>query len=178
MDAKEVESALGDKIGLPQIKAIAAWVADDDENRQSLWQMAQSDDRRQSVNSLWVMTHLITSLPEWLALLRDSLIDMLLVENDPAKKRLLLKLLREQEYEAEDIRADFLDYCMSKINSECEPYAVRCFCMYAAFRMCRHYPELIDELEMHLDMMASRSLSPGLRSALRQTRQKIDRCRK
>lgn len=83
------------------------------------------------------------------------------------------ELLREQEYEAEDVRADLLDYCLSKINSECEPYAVRCFCIYTAFKLCRHFPELITELEQHLELMEFQTLSPGLKCALNHTKSKI-----
>lgn len=125
------------------------------------------------MNALWAMTHLPETDAEWLLYLRDEMIDTLLAETDTGKKRMLLQLLREQEYAADDIRTDFLDYCMSKINSECEPYAVRCFSIYAAYKMCRHFPELIAELEEHLDMMQYQTLSPGLKSALRQTKSKI-----
>ncbi len=72
-----------------------------------------------------------------------------------------------------NIRTDFLDYCMSKINSECESYAVRCFCIYTAYKMCRHFSELVSELEDHLDMMRYQTLSPGLKSALRKTKANI-----
>lgn len=119
------------------------------------------------------MTHLPQSDAECVASLRNEMIDMLLAEADTSKKRMLLQLLRAQEYCADDIRTDFLDYCLSKINSECESYSVRCFSIYAAYKMCRHFPELIAELERHLDMMQCQPLSPGLKSALRQTKSKI-----
>ena len=60
-------------------------------------------------------------------------------------------------------------------NSECESYAVRGYCIYAAYKMSRHFPELLSELEEHLDMMQYRPLSPGLKSALRQTKSKISK---
>lgn len=121
--------------------------------------LAQTHSKKQY---LWVMTHLPETDKEWVMSLRDAMIDMLLTETDVAKKRLLLQILREQEYGIADIRTDLLDYCLSKINSECEPYAVRCFSLYLAFKMCRHYPELIAELEERLDMMALQPLSSGL----------------
>lgn len=40
-----------------------------------------------------------------------------------------------------------------------------------------HFPELIAELEAHLNMMEYQALSPGLKSALCQTRTKINRLR-
>ncbi len=166
------------KINLPQIKSVVSWASGSQDNLTMLWHFVRSDDRRTSVNALWVMTHLPETDAEWLLSLRDEMIDMLLTEMDTSKKRMLLQLLREQEYDAYDIRTDFLDYCMSKINSECEPYAVRCFSIYSAFKMCRHFPELLAELDEHLDMMRYQTLSPGLRSALRQTKSKINKLNK
>lgn len=166
------------KINLPQIKSVVSWASGSQDNLTMLWHFVRSDDRRTSVNALWVMTHLPEADAEWLLSLRDEMIDMLLTEMGTSKKRMLLQLLREQEYDAYDIRTDFLDYCMSKINSECEPYAVRCFSIYTAFKMCRHFPELLAELDEHLDMMRYQTLSPGLRSALRQTKSKIDKLNK
>lgn len=169
----ETELKLSDKTNLAEINRMATWVSGNQENRQMLWSWVQSANRRLSINALWTMTHLHNSETEWILSLRDEMIDMLLAETDSAKKRMLLQILRKQEYDADGIRTDFLDYCMSKINSEYEPYAIRCFCIYTAFKMCRHYPELVAELEDHLDMMLNQTLSPGLKSALRQTKAKI-----
>ena len=169
---------LSQKINLPQIKSVVSWASGSGDNLNMLWGFARSDDRRTSVNALWVMTHLPETDAEWLLSLGDEMIDILLTETDTGKKRMLLQLLREQEYAADDIRTDFLDYCLSKINSEYEPYAVRCFSIYAAYKMCRHFPELLAELEEHLDMMQYQPLSPGLKSALRQTKTKIAKLKK
>ncbi len=173
----DVETTLSDKINIPDIKKAATWATESAKNREKLWTWVHSDDRRMSVNALWTMTHLPASESGWLVSLRDEMIDMLLTETDTGKKRMLLQILRYQDYGADDIRTDFLDFCLSKINSECESSAVRCFCIYTSFKMCSHYPELIAELEEHLDMMRFQALSPGLKSALRQTKTKITKIR-
>ena len=170
-----IEELLSQKINLPEIKSVVSWASGSRDNLNMLWSFACSDDRRTSVNALWTMTHLPETDVESLISLRDEMIDMLLAETDIGKKRMLLHLLREQEYAVGDIRTDFLDYCMSKINSECESYAVRGYCIYAAYKMSRHFPELLSELEEHLDMMQYQPLSPGLKSALRQTKSKISK---
>lgn len=172
---KMVETMLSRRINKPEINKIVAWASGKPDNLSLLWWLVCSKERRTGGNALWTLTHLPASDSEWLLSIRDDMIDMLLAETDVARKRMMLQILRGQEYDADDIRTDFLDYCLSKINSECEPYAIRCFSIYAAFRMCRHYPELVAELESHLDMMRLQSLSPGLKSALRQTKTKISR---
>lgn len=173
-----IEDLLSKRIYMPGIKNLVSWACESDENIFRLWRLVRSNDRMTSVNALWTMTHLPETNAECLASLRNGMIDMLLAETDTAKKRMLLKILREQDYDPNEIRTDFLDYCMSKINSECEPYAIRCFSIYAAYKMCRHFPELIAELEEHLDMMQYQNLSPGLMSALRQTKLKISKLKK
>ncbi len=170
-----IEELLSQKINLPEIKSVVSWASGSRDNLNILWGFARSDDRRTSVNALWTMTHLPETDVKCLVSLRNEMIDMLLAETDTGKKRMLLHLLREQEYAVGDIRTDFLDYCMSKINSECESYAVRGYCIYAAYKMSRHFPELLSELEEHLDMMQYQPLSPGLKSALRQTKSKISK---
>lgn len=154
---------------MPDIAKVAAWASETPQNCATLWQFAHSDHRKVSVNALWVMTHLSRSESAWLVSLQDEMTDMLLRENDTARKRMLLQLLREQDYTPDAMRTDLLDYCLSKINSECEPYAIRAFSIYLSFKMCRHYPELIAELEHHLYMLTQQQLSPGLMTARRKT---------
>lgn len=169
------ESKLSDRINLPEIKEIAAWAHESEKHRFRLWELAHSDDRRTSVNALWVMSHLSSAEAEWLSSLQNELIDMLLSATDPAKKRILLQLLWEQDFEKESERTDLIDFCLSKINSECEPYAIRAFSIYVSFKLCRHYPELLNELREHLSMMQYQQLSPGLRCARKKVLTQIDR---
>lgn len=170
-----IEDLLKRRINLQEIKLIMAWVTRSNTRRAHLWQLAKSNERQTSVNALWVLTHLSATDSKWLGSLQDELIDMLLIENDRSKKRLLLKLLREQEFHPESLRTDLIDYCLSKINSECEAYATRAFCIYVAFKMCRHYPELAAELKEHLAVLSHQNLSPGLTCARRKTLAAIDK---
>ncbi|MDE6331241.1 MAG: hypothetical protein K2L80_01425 [Muribaculaceae bacterium] len=168
-----IRELLSRRIYMPEIKSVASWASGSRNNINALWSLARSECRTTSVNALWAMTHLPVTDVGRIATLRNEMIDMLLAETDTGKKRMLLQLLRNQKYDADDIRSDFLDYCLSKINSECEPYAIRCFSIYAAYSMCVHFPELISELEEHLDLMQYQTLSPGLKCALRHTKEKI-----
>lgn len=175
MQEMTIEETLSKRMSKPEINNVVAWASGSSSNILSLWQLANSEDRLTSVNALWTLTHLHQDDEIYIAPLRNEMIDMLLNETDIAKKRLLLSILKKQEYDADNIRTDFLNYCLSKINSESEPYAIRCFSLYTAFKMCRHFSELIEELKIHLDMMKYQPLSPGLKSALRQTKERIDK---
>lgn len=171
---EDVKSLLSRRINLPEVRDIASWAESSEDNREYLWTLLCSGaGNRPDVNALWCMTHFAGEGRAWLQSRQDELIDLLLNEQHTGRKRMLLQLLREQTFTPDTIRTDFLDYCFSKINSQCEPYAIRCFSLYCAFNMSRFYPELIAELNRYLELLTCQPLSPGLKSALRTTRKKI-----
>ena len=132
---------------------------DNDRSIETLYNLVADDDDRVAYNALWIFSHLTTEDSRWLLKRRNELIDQLL-----GKKRLILTLLERQPVEKENIRTDYLDFCLSSINSA-EPYAIRALCLKQAFAQCRHYPELVQELIACINMMEPFEISPGLRSA-------------
>lgn len=169
----EIHDLLCRRINKPEIKRVISWALECPQNSNAIYELTKSPDERLSVNALWCLSHMPEAKAGWMQSLQNELIDRLLVETHPSKKRILFSILRGLSYDKDNIRTDFLDYCFSKINSECEPCAVRSFSIYCAFKLSRFYPELIAELEQYLDMLPVRSLSPGLRCALRTTRLNI-----
>lgn len=170
-----MKQELENRLSKAVVRDIARRVAESAEGMERLFECACSDDERVSYNALWCLTCVQPVRKTWLRSKQNELIDMLLVERHAGKKRLLLHMLRNQDYTPDTVRSDFLDYCLGKINSENEPYAVRAFCIHCAYAMSRFFPELIAELEEHLAMMTAQTLSPGLRSALRATRKSIEK---
>lgn len=157
------------------MRTILSQAADSPDILSELWKLSYSADRRTSVNSLWIMTHFPNYKLGTIRNLQNELINRLLEEKDSSKKRLFLQLLRRQSFNAdsEDVLR-LLEYCLSKINSEYESYAVRSNCIHISFLICRPYPDLLSELWQHLFLLDPRSVSPGLKSALQQTRNKIE----
>ncbi len=142
-----------------------------------LYSAITDKDDRVSYNALWVFTHFSKEDREWLYDKRNELIDILLRTNHIGKKRLILTILEHQPVTPDDIRTDYLDYCLSKINST-EPYAIRAFCLKQAFAQCCFYPELMNELKAEMEIMEYNNPSPGLRSAKRIIQKKIIRLHK
>jgi len=169
----DAERLLSGRISKSAIQALVDWAIVSPNNFERLYCLTLSPDTRTSVNALWVLTHIPKSMSKHLQARQNELVDRLLCEAHPSMKRMLLKLLREQTYAPDNIRTDFLDYCLTKINSQCEPYAIRCFSIYCAFKLSRFHPELVAELEEHLNLLETQKLTPGLQCALRTTRRHI-----
>lgn len=145
--------------------------------KEILYSAITDEDDRISYNALWAFTHFSKTDREWLYAKRDELIDILLRTNHIGKKRLILTILEQQPVTPDDVRTDYLDYCLSKINST-EPHSIRAFCLKQAFAQCRFYPELMNELTAEMEIMEYSNPSPGLRSAERIIKKKIIRLRK
>ena len=73
-----------------------------------------------------------------------------------------------EPYTEEDIRTDFIDFCLTRLADTKSPYAVRAQCIKRAYEQMRYWPELLNELRQTLEMISCEPLSPGLRSAWRQ----------
>lgn len=167
---------LSERIGLKDIREICLSASGpaNDSIKHRLYLLITDNNDRVGYNALWIFTHFSDNDKIWLHPRRNELIDLLLKETHDGKKRLLLRILSDIPVTIEDVRSDYLDYCLGKINST-EPYAVRAWSIEQAFGMCRFFPELLDELKEELDMMEYGELSPGLLSARRNIEKKLSR---
>ena len=144
--------------------------------KEKLYQLTLDDYRRVAVNALWTFTHFAAADNEWLYAKHDQLIERAITEQDVTKLRLILTLLLRQPFDEEDIRTDFIDFCLARITDARAPYAIRAQCIKLAYEQMRHWPELLDELLQTLNMISCEPLSPGLRSAWKQVMKKILSC--
>ena len=141
--------------------------------KEQLYQLTLDNDHRVAVNVLWVFTHFALADNVWLYAKHDQLTDRCLNEKDATKLRLMLNLLLRQPYTEEDIRTDFIDFCLMRLTDPKSPYAVRAQCIKLAYEQMRYWPELLNELLQTLEMISCEPLSPGLRSAWRQVMKKL-----
>ena len=141
--------------------------------KEQLYQLTRDDDRRVAVNALWTFTHFALADNVWLFAKHDQLIDRCLNEKDATKLRLMLNLLLRQPYTEEDIRTDFIDFCLMRLADPKSPYAVRAQCIKLAYEQMCYWPELLNELRQTLELISCEPLSPGLRSAWRQVMKKL-----
>ena len=144
-----------------------------DNLKEELYQLTLDANRRVAINALWTFTHFAAADNEWLYAKHDQLIDRCLNEKDATKLRLMLNLLLSQPYTEEDIRTDFIDFCLARITDARAPYAIRAQCIKLAYEQMKHWPELLNELRQTLDMIRSEPLSPGLSSAWRHVMKRL-----
>lgn len=173
-----MKTLLTHRLSQSEIKELCALThgAHNNHLKEKLYQLTLDDDRRVAVNALWTFTHFAAADNEWLYAKHDQLIERAITEQDVTKLRLILTLLLRQPFDEEDIRTDFIDFCLARITDARAPYAIRAQCIKLAYEQMRHWPELLNELRQTLDLISCEPLSSGLRSAWRHVMKKILSC--
>ncbi|WP_288155716.1 hypothetical protein [Phocaeicola sartorii] len=137
-----------------------------DPHKKLLYKLINDTEERISYNALWIFTHFSATDNKWLYKKKNDLINKAMITPHKGKLRLLLTLLQKQPITRNDLRTDYLNFCLTKINST-EPYAIRSLCIKQAYAQCRFYPELLTEFKNQIDIMKDNKMSPGMRATLK-----------
>ena len=169
-----MRNELSNRLGLPDIHKICIETQGDSHRMSDLYQLTFDADDRVAFNALWVFTHFDIDNTKWLYQKQDDLINRVLCEKNITKCRLMLVLLSRLSFTEENLRSDFIDYCIAKITACSQPYGVRALCIKLAWEQMKFHPELLAELKLALEMLEQETLSPGLASAKRQVMKKMN----
>lgn len=142
---------------------------------EALYGFVFDEDKRISNNAAWVLTHLDKKEMWRLFQRQESIIDKVLKTTDSTMQRLLLSMLLKQPFRKEEIKTDFLDFCLLAITSPKYPVSVRVLCCYLSFKQCCHFTELLEELKLILYMMDDTQLNPSLAHAKKKVLNNIKR---
>jgi len=161
---------------MDDICAICAAVGKSEHDLQKLYSRMLSDDDKVASNAAWILTH--AQQTQWLQTHQHEMIDIAMSTPSTPLRRLTLALLNEQTFEAENIRSDFVDYCMERINTLSETLGVRSLCIKLAYKQCCLYPELLQELQTILELTCSMCDEPSVRCTSLKTLKMINKASK
>ena len=151
------------------IKVLAHSAHVDAAVREGLFHTMFAAGGHEARHAAWALTHLPASDTSCIDGHRDALVQLAIGTADVSLRRLSLALMERIEWGVDDVRADLLDFCMERMMLADEPYGVRSLCMKLAFRLCRHWPELKEELRQALLLVEPSEIGAGVRC----TRKKI-----
>lgn len=121
------------------------------------------DDYQVTRNILWALTKATDQELSALQPMLHELIDNALSTDNSSVRRLTLNIILCLRMEEEDLRTDFLDFCLDHMHDPNEYPGIQSLCLKLAYRMCKFYPELMDELMRMLQSMDVAYYSPALR---------------
>ena len=127
-------------------------------------QYAFDTDYRVARSALWGLTKAGNEELSQLQVLLNELINQAMQTENSSVRRLTLNIIERLKMEEEDLRTDFLDFCLEHTVSIKEFPGVQTLCMKLAFRMCQFYPELMDEFNRILEGMEIEYYKPAVKS--------------
>lgn len=142
-------------------------------HKEKLYACIKDGDEKVSYNALWVFTHFDPYNFQWLAPRQDELISLALQETHEGKKRLLLTLILRLPFREDELRTDFIDYCLSGITACENSCGVRALCIKLSYEQCKFHTDLLSELENILSLLDNEPLSSGLAIARKNILKKI-----
>ena len=171
-----LEERLKDRIHKKDIDEIVQMANGDKRVIDTLLTLMDDSDKRVSNNALWCIQHLLPSdFKTHIVPRKDTLIDTLLKTDDASNRRMLLALLRDMDFDKDEIRTDLLDFSLENIVNLKWPVGTRALCIHLATKLCTFYPELCTELKTILGVMDNEGLQPGLASAKKNALKKLHR---
>ena len=110
-------------------------------------------DYRVARSALWGLTKASDKELSQLQVLLNELIDQAMQTENSSVRRLTLNVIERLELREDDLRTDFLDFCMEHMVAGDEFPGVQTLCMKLGYRMCSFYPELMEEFKRLVDAM-------------------------
>ncbi len=83
----------------------------------------------------------------------DEMIDLAMKTDIPSIRRPLLGIIERMEMSEDEIRTDFLDFCLDRMADPEEVPSIQSLSLKVAYKMCKPYPELMEELKRILEGM-------------------------
>ena len=128
-------------------------------------QYAFNKDYRVARSALWGLTKARKEELSQLQVILNELIDQAMQTENSSVRRLSLNIVEQLEMSEEDLRTDFLDFCFEHMIDVEEYPGIQSVCMKLAFRLCKFYPELMDELKRTLEAMEIDYYKPAVKCA-------------
>lgn len=127
-------------------------------------QFIHNEDYHVARNALWILTKASNDELSMLHPMKDELIDLAMTVENSSVRRLSLNIIERLGMSEEELRTDFLDFCLDRMTNLDELPGVQSLCMKLAFRMCQFYPELTDEFNCTLNAMEIDYYKPAVKS--------------
>ena len=124
---------------------------------------AFSQDYRVARSALWGLTKASKEELSQLQVILNEVIDQAIQTDNSSVRRLSLNIVERLELNEEDLRTDFLDFCFKHMMDAEDFPGIQSVCMKLAFRMCKFYPELMDELKRTLEAMEIDYYKPAVK---------------
>ncbi len=163
----DIAKRLEQEHSLTLTNAIIKYVGDDKQRFKELMTVFLNGEYRITQRAAWPMSYIAIDHPKLIYPYLDRLIKLLTRPgNHPAIPRNILRFFQEIEI-PEKHEGALVDACFKLIVSAESPIAVKAFAITVASGICKKYPELKQELTLHLEHMQNYPMTAAIKVRIR-----------
>lgn len=122
------------------------------------------EDYQVARNALWGLTKASDEELKQLQPILHEMIDLALTTENSSVRRLSLTLVYRLDLTENDLRTDFLDFCLEHMADINEYPGIQSICMKHAYRISTFYPELMGEFLRTVESMNIDYYKPAVKS--------------
>ncbi len=164
MDAQSIAEQLKNVCGEKDAREIYEEVKSSGDFQGFTSQFIHNADDRVVRNVFWVLTKASDKELSQIQEMLNELIDLAMQTESSSVRRLCLNIVERLKMEEENLMTNFLNFCFEHFLNVEEFSGIQAVCMKLAFRMCKFYPELTEELKRTLEAMEIDYYKPAVKS--------------
>lgn len=158
-----MEKYLSKRLQINEIKQVALSL-DTQGKIDKMIELIHNNDSRISSNAAWILTHVPDTQLHQIQQHLNILIETAINASNVTVRRLTLTTIERLTIREDDLRTDFLDFCLERMVSPQETPGVRSLCIKLAYRLCSFYPELMDEFLHTLSLVTSTDCAKSIKA--------------
>lgn len=159
----DIEKRLREEHSKSLTMAVVDYIGNDKKRFKCLMDLFLNGEPKLIKRAAWPLSYAAIAHPELIKpYLGKLIIKLQQTDNHPSVPRNILRIFEEimipEKYEAY-----LVDCCFSILVSATDPIASKAFAITVATKICKKYPDLKNELRLHLEHMQNYPLAPAIK---------------
>lgn len=173
---QDLNNKLKGRLSKTEVLYYAADLHNDEDGISRLCDIMLNEEGRHSVcNAAWILSHLSKEDKKlYLTPFYNDIVDKAMLPELNIRRGLLLSIITDMPI-TEDFRTDLFDFCLNGMCDRKESDSSRSVMIKLAAKVCKHFPELKNELIAYLEYLSEEtkpSIASATRNALKELKKK------
>ena len=169
----DIEKKLGEEHSRTLTMAVVDYIGDDKQKFKVLIDLFLNGEAKLIQRAAWPLSYVVIAHPELIKPYFSKLIIKLKqTNNHPSVPRNILRIFEEIEI-PEKHEGDIVECCFSILTRAADPIASKAFAITVATKICKKYPDLKNELRLHIEHMQNYPMAPAIKVRVKRSLKEI-----
>jgi len=159
----DIKKRLSEEHSRALTMAVVEYIGDDKQKFKTLMDLFLNGEPKLIQRAAWPLSYVAIAHPKLIMPYMGKLIIKLQqTENHPSVPRNILRILEEIEI-PEKYEGYIVECCFAILTREADPIASKAFAITVATKICKKYPDLKNELRLHIEHMQNYPMAPAIK---------------